>query len=100
MNRVNFAHCSNVIVNVCRTHGTWFDKDALRHLVEFIRAGGMEKGRAREMDEIEDRRRHLKNLENISGFATPSPLSSDWQRDSLHLGISAIGSLLEAFFRR
>ena len=24
MNRVNFAHCSHVIVNVCGRHGTWF----------------------------------------------------------------------------
>ncbi len=42
MNRVNFAHCSGVIVNVCTQHGTWFDKDELRRIVEFIRAGGLE----------------------------------------------------------
>ncbi len=27
MNRVNFAHCSHVVVDVCNLHGTWFDKD-------------------------------------------------------------------------
>ena len=59
MNRVNFAHASNVIVDVCRAHGTWFDKDELRRTVEFIRAGGLEKARARHLAEIEEKRRKL-----------------------------------------
>src|SRR5262249_42908625 len=25
MNRVNFANCSHVVVDVCTAHGTWFD---------------------------------------------------------------------------
>ena len=49
MNRINFAHCSHVIVDVCGKHGTWFDKDELRKVIEFIRAGGMEKARDQEM---------------------------------------------------
>jgi Zn-finger nucleic acid-binding protein len=36
MNRVNFAHCSHVIVNVCSKHGTWFDRDELRRMVEWM----------------------------------------------------------------
>src|SRR5271168_4897165 len=59
MNRVNFAHCSHVIVDVCKAHGTWFDKDELRRTVEFIRAGGLEKSRARELADIQDERRKL-----------------------------------------
>src|SRR6266704_3427907 len=60
MNRVNFAHCSNVIVDVCAKHGTWFDKDELRCIVEFIRSGCLEQARFREMEELEERRRRLK----------------------------------------
>ncbi len=56
MNRVNFAHCSNVIVNVCGQHGTWFEKDELRKVIEFIRVGGMDKARANEIAELEHRR--------------------------------------------
>jgi Zn-finger nucleic acid-binding protein len=59
MNRVNFAHCSHVIVNVCKAHGTWFDKDELRRTVEFIRGGGLEKARAQELAQIKDERRQL-----------------------------------------
>ena len=59
MNRVNFAHCSNVVVDVCSQHGTWFDHDDLRHIVEFIQAGGLEKARAREMEDLEEERRRV-----------------------------------------
>lgn len=49
MNRVNFAHASGVIVDVCTDHGTWFDADELRRVLEFIGAGGLEAARAREL---------------------------------------------------
>jgi Zn-finger nucleic acid-binding protein len=57
MNRVNFANYSNVIVDVCRLHGTWFDRDELRRIVEFIRDGGLDKARAREMANLKEDRR-------------------------------------------
>jgi Zn-finger nucleic acid-binding protein len=49
MNRLNFAHTSGVIVDVCTNHGTWFDADELRRVLEFISAGGLEAARAREL---------------------------------------------------
>lgn len=72
MNRVNFAHCSQVILDVCKAHGTWFDKDELRRTVEFIRAGGLEKARARQIAEMEDERRRLEAARNA---ATPFDLA-------------------------
>jgi Uncharacterized protein conserved in bacteria len=59
MNRVQFAKCSHVIVDVCKAHGTWFDKDELRRIVEFIRAGGLDEARAREIKELERKRREF-----------------------------------------
>jgi Zn-finger nucleic acid-binding protein len=59
MNRVNFARCSNVIVDVCKAHGTWFDKDELRRTVEFIRSGGLEKARERQLASMEEERKRL-----------------------------------------
>lgn len=61
MNRINFAHCSGVIVDVCRGHGTWFDRDELRGIVEFIRSGGLERSRQKEKDEIKYEREQLKS---------------------------------------
>jgi Zn-finger nucleic acid-binding protein len=60
MNRVNFARCSGVIVDVCKGHGTWFDRDELQRIVEFIRGGGLDASRAREKRELEEERQRLR----------------------------------------
>jgi Zn-finger nucleic acid-binding protein len=60
MNRINFARCSGVIVDVCKGHGTWFDPDELTEIVEFIRAGGLEASRAREKQALAEERRLLR----------------------------------------
>lgn len=59
MNRINFARCSGVIVDICKGHGTWFDRDELSRIVEFIRGGGLEASRSREKEEIKEERRRL-----------------------------------------
>ncbi|WP_205633942.1 zf-TFIIB domain-containing protein [Labilithrix luteola] len=51
MNRVNFGKLSGVIVDVCRHHGTWFDAGELTRVVAFAASGGLEKTRAREVEE-------------------------------------------------
>jgi Zn-finger nucleic acid-binding protein len=98
MNRVNFARCSGVVVDVCRQHGTWFDKDELRRIVEFIRAGGFEKERLREIDELQTRRRELEatrqNMGAEGAFDSSCPDHSD-----RNLGISLIGSVLQSIFK-
>lgn len=60
MNRINFARCSGVVVDVCKGHGTWFDHDELSRIVEFIRAGGLETSRTRERLAIEEERKRLR----------------------------------------
>jgi Zn-finger nucleic acid-binding protein len=59
MQRVNFARCSGIIVDLCKGHGSWFDRDELQHIVEFIRTGGLDMARAKEKAELEDSRRRL-----------------------------------------
>jgi Zn-finger nucleic acid-binding protein len=59
MNRINFARCSGVIVDICKGHGTWFDRDELSRIVEFIRGGGLEAARSREKEQIKEERRRL-----------------------------------------
>ena len=89
MHRVNFAHCSHVVVDVCKDHGTWFDKDELRQIVEFIRAGGLEAARAKEIAELEKRERQLK-AERIADAW--SERNEDWGS-----GIAGASSLLKLF---
>src|SRR5205807_7922074 len=59
MNRINFARCSGVIVDVCKGHGTWFDRDELREIVEFIRGGGLGISLQNERHAIEFEREQL-----------------------------------------
>jgi Zn-finger nucleic acid-binding protein len=60
MNHVNFAHCSGVIVDICKGHGTWFDRDELSRIVEFIRGGGLEAARTREKSQIQEERERVR----------------------------------------
>jgi Zn-finger nucleic acid-binding protein len=74
MNRVNFAGCSGVIVDVCRTHGTWFDHVELRRIIDFIRGGGMDKARSQEMRRLAQERRSL--AADRAAAATTAPLTT------------------------
>lgn len=40
MNRVNYGAKSGVIVDRCKDHGVWLDSGELRHLFEWMKAGG------------------------------------------------------------
>jgi Zn-finger nucleic acid-binding protein len=42
MTRMNFGRHSGIVVDVCRSHGTWFDRGELDAVLEFVRAGGIE----------------------------------------------------------
>src|SRR4051812_38758319 len=50
MNRYNFANASGVVIDSCAAHGVWFDRDELRQVVQFIRAGGVELAAQRERE--------------------------------------------------
>ena len=96
MNRVNFSRCSHVVVDVCAKHGTWFDKDELRRIVEFIRAGGMDKARDREMRELDRRRRELAAAQAGGSMGEVISASSP-SYDGASLGIAVAASVLDAF---
>jgi len=44
MNRRNFARTSGVVVDICTRHGTWFDRDELGAVLDFIASGGLAEG--------------------------------------------------------
>lgn len=96
MNRVNFAHCSHVVVDVCKAHGTWFDKDELRQIVEFIRAGGLEKARQLEIAGLE-REREMKAAEVANPWNQTDVSGRPTYADH-RLGISAAAAVLGSLF--
>lgn len=67
MHRVNFGNVSGVIVDTCRRHGTWFDEQELHKIVHFIRGGGMEVARKRELDRLESERRRSELSKRMGG---------------------------------
>jgi Zn-finger nucleic acid-binding protein len=112
MNRVNFAHCSHVIVDVCREHGTWFDRDELRQIVEFIRAGGLNQARAIEAEELKSEVERLKESRQrlqtgtSGGGWSDGPVwggGSDWsgaKYEAIGLGVCMAAQVLKTLFRR
>lgn len=65
MNRQNYARVSGVIVDECRAHGTWFDPEELHRVLDFIRAGGLDRQRARELEELRERERRARLAEAL-----------------------------------
>jgi hypothetical protein len=70
MHRMNFAKCSGVIVDVCRPHGVWFDMNELHRIVQFIKAGGLDRSRANEKTAIAEERRRVRDTRDFAGGLT------------------------------
>jgi Zn-finger nucleic acid-binding protein len=64
MQRRNYAGNSGVIVDVCGPHGVWLDHRELERVLEFVRAGGLRRARAREIERAEERLRRLRAEEH------------------------------------
>lgn len=76
MNRSGYAAGSGLVLDVCKTHGVYFDRGELTRLFSFIESGGLEKARRREAEalreEIRDARR--KAISMGGGDATFGPI--------------------------
>ena len=94
MNRINFARCSGVIVDICKGHGTWFDRDELSRIVEFIRAGGLEAARTKEKSQLEDARRRLE-AEQLTVDSRRAGLLGSEPDDHRVNAIASAGGLLK-----
>lgn len=93
MNRANFARCSGVIIDLCKQHGIWFDRNELSRIVEFIRSGGLEMSRAKEKSALEEERRQL-NQEQLTLDMQHSRISDLGERDRVS-GIASASGLLK-----
>jgi Zn-finger nucleic acid-binding protein len=59
MGRKGYPRGLGIVTDICRRHGIWLDTDELRHIIEFIRAGGLTRARERQAEELERKRRAL-----------------------------------------
>jgi Zn-finger nucleic acid-binding protein len=93
MNRMNYAGRSGIIIGICRPHGIWLDRDEIRQIITFIRAGGLERARQNQIDQLQQEYRALNTETRIANFNSSI---ADRLDDHGHLlgGIaSLIGSL-------
>jgi Zn-finger nucleic acid-binding protein len=60
MNRKQFARGSHVVIDVCRDHGTWFDRHELSRVIRFVMAGGLERAAQEDLADEADRVRRMK----------------------------------------
>ena len=96
MNRVNFARCSGVIVDICKQHGTWFDRDELSRIVEFIHGGGLNASRAKEKIEIAEQREQLRQEQLTASLKGSAGLGiTDHDDDHRLSGIASARGLLK-----
>jgi hypothetical protein len=99
MNRVNFARCSGVIVDVCKGHGTWFDRDELSGIVQFIRGGGLDIARQKEKQEIQFERQQLRTEQMVAASRESGSMGLLYSDEERLGGISAAGSLLKLLLK-
>ena len=59
MNRLNFGRLSGTIVDVCRGHGTFLDAGELHNIVAFIQAGGLDRARQRQIEDLKEEQQRL-----------------------------------------
>lgn len=91
MHRVNFAGQSGVIIDVCKDHGVWFEREELRKIVEFIRAGGMSQARETQIERLERERQRLENERREASDSMSQADTAIWgARDHDH-ALDAIG---------
>ena len=92
MNRRQFATGAGVIVDVCKKHGTFFDKGELPAIIQFVMHGGLEKAAA--TDVARERERARAEMQR----------ARDMQRDAAHLhvheprGSASGGALIDLLF--
>ncbi|MGD0836355.1 MAG: zf-TFIIB domain-containing protein [Polyangia bacterium] len=66
MNRQAFARISGVVVDVCRSHGVWFDAGELAEVIQFVAKGGLARARERESEELAERARRARVQDRAS----------------------------------
>jgi Zn-finger nucleic acid-binding protein len=100
MHRLNFARCSGVIVDVCRAHGTWFDANELHRIVHFIRAGGLDRSRAKEKTELAEERRRVQAARLGAEIDRSRSVPETRNADLFSMVVEASADLLTTWLRR
>jgi Zn-finger nucleic acid-binding protein len=94
MNRLNYARCSGVVVDICKQHGVWLDHDELHRIVLFIRAGGLDHSRQLQMDQLRAKQSQLEQTMSQSTSGRVASLETDEDLPFASLAMELLGGLL------
>jgi len=100
MNRRNYASASGVIMDVCKAHGVWLDHGEIDKILAFIRGGGLERARRRQIERLEEQRRALEAERNAAAghYSTRVERSESAVGDGALLGIELGAAFLDLLF--
>lgn len=104
MVRRNFGRTSGVIVDLCGSHGIWFDAQELAHVLRWIRSGNLEAARVglarlSQSTDVARKRQARRRAEPERRPASPLPMGSGSDDNNFPLGeiaevaIQVIGTL-------
>jgi Zn-finger nucleic acid-binding protein len=83
MNRKLFAAGTGVIIDVCRSHGTFFDAGELPLVIEFVMNGGLERAERKEIERMrETARRELAQAHDAARAASYGHMAYERTRAS------------------
>lgn len=98
MNRSNFARASGVIIDICKSHGVWFDADELPKIISFINGGGMVRSREKEKMEIENQISRLKDEQRKLALMERRTGSTRFDNSSGSDGGGVVNSVIDILF--
>ncbi|WP_437312896.1 zf-TFIIB domain-containing protein [Sorangium sp. So ce385] len=97
MNRKNFAGKSGIIVDICREHGTWFDRGELPQLLAFAESGGTLRARQQQIEDEARSRRQAEVARETARRTSVATMASSW--DARRARLDAVKQLLELLSR-
>lgn len=72
MLRRNYAGSSGIVIDACRQHGVWLDADELERLLTFIRSGGLDRARERQIQRLREQENRVRSAQNATS-SLPDP---------------------------
>jgi len=93
MNRMQYAGRSGIIIQMCRPHGVWLDRDEIRQIVQFIRAGGLQRAREIEIEKLRYERAAATNQMRTPYLSDGSLDSSIAHADNAAMAIDLVSGL-------
>jgi Zn-finger nucleic acid-binding protein len=99
MHRRNFGGASGVIVDSCKGHGFWFDTNELEKILVYVRSGGLDNARQRQVEQHKAEERRRKEAAARSGHASSGPLGDSVGEWDLLRGLGHVAGFLGALFR-